>query len=79
MGYGHVSPVDCILIISNLGGDFTTSGENINDIDIAANETDLVYGDYNWLLFKFNVDMYMLLSDFSLLNCMKTQFKYNIF
>ena len=33
LGYGHVAPIDCILIISNLGGDFKTSGEGISDID----------------------------------------------
>ena len=38
LGYGHVSPVDCILIISNLGGDFTISDEDINGDDIAVTD-----------------------------------------
>ena len=69
LGYGHVSPVDCILMISNLGGDFTISEEDINENDIAVNETDLLFGDYSWLLFQFNVEHVQLEK------CMTTQFK----
>ena len=47
-------------MISNLGGDFITSGEIINENDVAAYETNALSGDFNWLLFQFNVDMYML-------------------
>ena len=33
LGYGHVSPLDCILIISSLDGDFTNQSVDLNEID----------------------------------------------
>ena len=37
LGYGHISPVDCILIISNLSGNFTIVSENM-DYDYVESE-----------------------------------------
>ena len=46
LGYGHVSPLDCILIISSLDGDFTNQSVDLNEID-NSNEYEFKSDDYS--------------------------------